>query len=199
MEEGAVYCILGSRLDNILVILTFSEPGDPLEMNQDHFQDHFPQRVSVRLFWSRPGVITMFTSAQLNHTKRESKTEFTINRTEKKLHCSLTDGLMTAAWQGVSSGFYEVQGLLCWQTRWRHWRSHQDKILLSYLVYLRIFLSSPMVLYAAFSVLDSVFCSIFSIWRCCSFQFGHYLCLGCVFILILLVIEFFLSSYVPHT
>lgn len=162
MEEGAVYCILGSSLDNSLIILTFPEPGDPLELNQDHFQDHFPQRVSVRLFWSRPGVITMFTSAQMNHTKRENKTEFTINRTEWKLECSLTDGLMTAAWQRVSSGFHEVQALLCWQTRWRHWRSDQDKILLSYLVYVRIFLSSPMVLYAAFSVLD---CFLFNIFR----------------------------------
>lgn len=180
MEEGVVYCILGSRLDNILVILIFSEPGDPLEMSQDHF----PQRVSVRLFWSRPGVITMFTSAQLNHTKRESKTEFTINRTEKKLHCSLTDGLTTAAWQGVSSGFYEVQGLLCWQTRWRHWRSDQDKILLYYFIleyfYPHLwFCTQHFLFWTLFSVryfpfgvvvvfsLDITFVSVvFSFWSC---------------------------------
>lgn len=38
-------------------------------------------------------------------------------------------------------------------------------------------------------------CFLFDIFH---FMFGYYLCLGCVFILLLLVIRFFLPSYVRH-
>lgn len=47
-------------------------------------------------------------------------------------------------------------------------------------------------------VLDPVSCLIFSFLYLWSFQFGCYLCLGYVFILMLLGVKFFLPSYVPH-